>query len=121
MQADALKLYEMLKPKLGQEEARSLLTHIDEVHRDTLQQALQGLATKEDLADLRQEIAKEIANLRQEIGNVRQEIGKEIGNVRQEIANVRSDLLKWMFVFWIGQVGVISGIFFAMVNFYMKP
>ncbi|MBI4488597.1 MAG: hypothetical protein HY694_05890 [Deltaproteobacteria bacterium] len=114
MQADALKLYEMLKPKLGQEEARSLLTHIDEVHRDTLQQALRGLATKEDLANLR-------AELLQEIGNVRQEIGKEIGNVRQEIANVRADLLKWMFVFWVGQIAVLSGIFFAMLNFYMKP
>ena len=87
-----------------------LLPHIDEVHRDTLQQALQGLATKEDLA-----------NLRQEIANLRQEMGKEIGNVRQEIANVRADLLKWMFVFWVGQIAVLSGIFFAMVNFYMKP
>jgi hypothetical protein len=103
MQADALRLYEMLKPKLGEEEARSLLTHIDQVHRDILQQALRGLATKEDLA------------------NVRQEIAKEIANVRQEITNVRADLLKWMFVFWIGQVGVISGVFFAMLNFYMKP
>jgi hypothetical protein len=96
MQADALKLYEMLKPKLGEEEARSLLTHIDQVYRDTFQQALRGLATKEDLA-------------------------KEIANVRQEIANVRADLLKWMFVFWIGQVGVMSGIFFAMLNLYVKP
>ena len=32
---------------------------------------------------------------------------------RETIANLRAELIKWMFIFWIGQIGVITGILFA--------
>lgn len=44
-------------------------------------------------------------------------LSEEIGKVREEIANSRAEIIKWMFIFWIGQfasiVGVISAILFA--------
>ena len=32
---------------------------------------------------------------------------------RETIANLRAELIKWMFIFWVGQIGVITGILFA--------
>jgi hypothetical protein len=29
------------------------------------------------------------------------------------IAQFKSDLVRWMFIFWVGQIGVITGILFA--------
>ena len=30
-----------------------------------------------------------------------------------KISGTRADMIKWMFIFWVGQVGVILGILFA--------
>lgn len=32
------------------------------------------------------------------------------GEVKAEISSVKADIIKWMFVFWIGQIAVISSI-----------
>lgn len=32
------------------------------------------------------------------------------GEVKADIATVKSDLIKWMFIFWISQIAVITGI-----------
>jgi len=31
------------------------------------------------------------------------------------------DLIKWMFAFWVGTIGVLSGIMFVLLNAYLKP
>lgn len=31
----------------------------------------------------------------------------------RRLAEVKADLVRWMFVFWVGQIGVITGILFA--------
>jgi len=31
----------------------------------------------------------------------------------EEIGTLRAELIKWMFIFWVGQVGVILGILFT--------
>lgn len=57
---------------------------------------------------------------RQEIANTRAELQAGIAHtsaeLRAEIARTRADLIKWMFVFWVGQVAVISGILFAWLR-----
>jgi hypothetical protein len=32
---------------------------------------------------------------------------EDISNVRQEIASSKADMIKWMFIFWIGQLGAM--------------
>ena len=39
---------------------------------------------------------------------------------KEDLANVKADIIKWMFVFWIGTTGVLSGIMFAMLHAYLK-
>jgi len=54
---DVVEVYELLKPKLGEEESRALLRFVEDrtVHlvRDEI---AKGLATKEDIARLEREI-----------------------------------------------------------------
>ena len=53
----------------------------------------------ETRADLRTEMHAGFADLRTEIGQVRAEMG--VG-----FAQLRAELVKWMFLFWLGTVGV---------------
>ncbi|HJX09497.1 MAG TPA: hypothetical protein VJ733_03245 [Candidatus Binatia bacterium] len=34
----------------------------------------------------------------------------------RRLATVEATLIKWMFIFWVGQIGVITGILFAFVK-----
>jgi len=31
----------------------------------------------------------------------------------RRLAEVKSDIIKWMFIFWVGQIGVLTGILFT--------
>ena len=42
-----------------------------------------------------------------------QRFEKRLAQLDTKIERVRADLIKWMFIFWIGQVGVLIGVLFA--------
>jgi len=90
-----LELYERLKPKLGEEEARSLLEFIET-------SVEQRPATK--------------ADLQQAVSGLREEMHLAVASLREEIHKVKVDLLKWSFAFWIGNIAVLSGIMFALLR-----
>jgi len=112
-----LELYEKLKPKLGEDEARALLEFVETSVQDKA-------ATKDDLertaSSLRDELHRNEAVLRKEIQQVESVLRKEIQQVesvlRKEIQEVKVDLLKWSFAFWVGAVAVLSGIMFALLR-----
>ena len=58
--------------------------------------------------------------LTREIAGLRSEMHEEIAGLRvdvtTEIQKCRSDTIKWMFIFWIGQIGVLTGIVLAVFN-----
>ncbi len=126
-----LELYEKLKPKLGEREARELLEFIEgSVERRAATKAdLQRTETalREDLqraeTALREDLQHTEAALREEITRVEQELRGEIARVerelRVEIQRVKADLLKWSFVFWVGSVAVLSGLILALFNAYL--
>lgn len=67
-----------------------------------------GAALRKDMATLASELRGEMRELR---GELRGEIKAESGLLRAEIANVRADILKWSFLFWVGQVAVVTALF----------
>lgn len=69
-----IEMYNILKGKLGENEAKSLTEYVESKVERTFEKEKDVLATKEDLA------------------------------------NVKSDIIKWMFIFWIGQIAVTLGI-----------
>jgi len=38
---------------------------------------------------------------------------EEVGKLRTDMADLRANLIQSMFLFWIGQIGVLTGILFA--------
>ena len=40
-------------------------------------------------------------------------LSEELGKLRTDMADLRANLIQWMFLFWIGQIGVLTGVLFA--------
>lgn len=91
MGIDTLKIYEILSASLPEEQAKAVTNAINTAIEADTEKKKELLATKEDIA-----------------------------NLKVEIAGVKSELMKWMFIFWLGQIGVLSGIIFAMLRLYFK-
>ena len=101
-----LELYEKLKPKLGDEEARSLLEFIES-------SVEQRAATK---ADLQQAVSSLREELHLAVASLREEMRQGDASLREEIHKVRADLIKWSFVFWAGNLAALTGIMLTLLR-----
>jgi hypothetical protein len=86
--------------------------------------ATQGAELRREMvtlgAELRQEMATLSAELRREMATLGAELRREMAalgaTLRQEIAAGRVELIKWSFLFWIGQVLAITAIMGVMLR-----
>jgi len=99
MQVAEIELYEILKPKIGEKEARTLVEYIETKVDRKLEERKDVLATKEDIANLRAATKEDIAYLKQDIANLEIKLEK-----------TRADIIKWMFLFWIGQLASLIAV-----------
>jgi hypothetical protein len=74
MQVAEIELYEILKEKIGEKEAKILVEYIETKVEKRFEEKKDLLATKADLA------------------------------------NAKADIIKWMFIFWAGQIGALIAI-----------
>ena len=74
-------MYNILKGKLGEKEAKALTEYVESHVERTLEKEKDILATKEDIFAL-----------------------------KVDLAETKSDIIKWMFIFWIGQIAVTLAI-----------
>lgn len=83
-----IKLFELLRARIGEKEAEAFVeileTRVDKKFEDTKI----GLATKGDIISVKEEIAK----------------------LEVKISEKHNDLLKWMIIMWITQLGAIVAI-----------
>ena len=134
--ASVLELYEKLKPKLGEAEARALLEFVEAsaerkaATKEDLQRTEMALkegltALKADLQQTETALREEIHRLDQKIEGVKVEVAtalrEEIHRLDLKIKVTKADLLKWTFGFWIGNVAVLSGIMFALLRTFAGP
>jgi hypothetical protein len=54
--------------------------------------------------------------LSEELSKLRIEIFDEMSKLRGEFHKSQSATVRWMFVFWVGQIGAMLGILFAFFN-----
>ena len=52
--------------------------------------------------------------LSEEISGVRKEMVRGDCALQKEIQKSKTDTVKWMFIFWIGQIGAVLGILFMV-------
>jgi len=64
---------------------------------------IKTLATKDDLLNLRKDLGSDISDLRKDMSG-------DISNIRKEMGENKAENIKWMFIFWIGQVGATLAI-----------
>ena len=74
------KLYDLLSDRVGKEAAENLTTFIEQKINTELENKTQIFATKEDISTL-----------------------------KSQIEQTKADTIKWMFIFWIGQVVATFG------------
>jgi len=67
-----------------------------------------------ELGKVRGELRTEMANMR---ANLRTGTSTMGASLRTEMANMRADLIKWMFVFWVGNVVTLGGLMVALLRF----
>jgi len=72
----SVELFNILKSKLGETEAKALTEYIETKIERNLEKEKEHLSTKKDLAE------------------------------------VKSDIIKWMFIFWVGQIAVTLAIIY---------
>jgi len=75
----------------------------------TVENKIEHLATKEDITALRL-VTKEY------IANIRTELKGDISNLRAEMKEDGTKQIKWAFIFWIGQIGVILGMLYYFLG-----
>ena len=93
------------------------------------QELTEGLAAvrqemAEGLAAVRQEMTEGLAAVRQEmtegLAAVRHEMTAGFAGLRQELADQRFELLKWAFLFWVGQFFAVAGVIAVVIRF-LRP
>lgn len=88
MQIAEIELYEILKEKVGEKEAKTLVEYIEAKVEKKFEEKKDILATKEDIHNLKIEIEE----------------------IRTEMQKIKAEIIKWMFIFWAGQIGALIAI-----------
>ncbi|HEX3386584.1 MAG TPA: hypothetical protein VHS53_15395 [Mucilaginibacter sp.] len=95
---ETARLYKLLSDKLGSDTTEAMFKYIDNKTERSVEATVKTLATKEDLH-------KEIALVKNDLAQFKYDLSKDIGNS-----------IKWMFIFWIGQVGATLAIVFLFLK-----
>jgi len=123
-----------LKDKLGDDGVDSLIHLLNQAQRDQKEDVLEFVENKfeqrlskeiskvnnritEEISKLDKRITEEITKLdkriTEEITKLDKRITEEITKFDNKIEHIRADIIKWMFIFLVGQVTVIAGLLFA--------
>lgn len=82
-----IQLFNALKQKLGEKEAEELVSFVRSTVEEKFDEATENLATKLDLADVRNEL-------------------------KQDISQAKVDMIKWFVAFFITIILLIVGLYF---------
>ena len=89
---------------------------VEEVAGLRVQIAQTEAVLRRDMSEMKADIRQEMAQMG---ADIRQEMAQMGGNIRQEIATGRVEMVKWCFLFWIGQLVTIvssAGIMLRLVR-----
>jgi len=93
-----------VRTKLGDDATFGLIELLDAEHKNWSEAVL---ATATDRFERR---------LVQETSLLREDFRKGLADIRSELATTRVEMLRWSFVFWLGQVAAIA----ALLSFVLR-
>ncbi len=91
-----------------QQQKEDILTFVEEKFERRLSEEISKLRV--DMMEMNQQLRGEMVDVNQQL---RGEMVEQMARLRTEISQTRAELIKWMFIFWVGQVGMILGILLA--------
>ncbi|MFH1958614.1 MAG: hypothetical protein ABIJ15_09100 [bacterium] len=92
--ANTLKVFEVLRPAFDEKQATKIAEAVETALETNNSALFSEVATKGDLAELKAATKEDLANL------------------RIEMREMKAELIKWMFIFWIGQFASITAVLF---------
>lgn len=122
-----------LQQRLGPEGTAGLLHLLADARRECVTDVITVVADRferrlvEETSTMRLEMSQGFAALRQEMAALRQEMAGAIGAVRQEMAagtaglrqemaDQKFDILKWAFLFWVGQFFAVASLMGVLIR-----
>ena len=117
-----------LREKLGEEAMGGLQTFVEDAGQKWKDEVLVLAAERfnrrlgEEIGALRLDMAKEFATVRvdtaKDFAAVRVEMAAMGAGLRTEMAATHFSMLKWAFVFWIGQFAAVSAMMAFLLRLY---
>lgn len=103
-----VQIPEILESKLTRNGAAALIELLNFREKEQLDHTIEKVENKFE------------KRLGEECGILKSETEKVRSDLKLEIEKVRSDLIKWMFIFWTGQLIAIGGMLFGMLQILMS-
>jgi hypothetical protein len=97
-----------VRTRLGDDAPFGLIELLDSDRREWSEHVLSVAADR-----FERRLTEEISDFREEI---REGLRDGLTSVRQEIATTRVEMLRWSFLFWIGQVAAMAGLLAYMLG-----
>ena len=86
-----LEVYEMFKNRFTEKEAAKVIEYFEAKAEEKIKQKKDVFMTKDDKVEM-----------------------------ISRIESSKTDTIKWMFIFWIGQLVAVAGILFSLFNVYLN-
>jgi hypothetical protein len=119
-----------LEDRLGHEATAGLLELLTDVRKEWTAEVIAIVGDRferrlvEETSKLRVDMAHGFAAIRQEmaagLSQVRQEMAAGFAALHKEIADQRFEILKWAFLFWVGQFVAVAGLLTVLIRF-LRP
>ena len=93
-----------LRTRLGDDATFGLIERIDSDRKEWSDHVLSVAADRFE------------RRLTEEVSALREEVHDGLMSLRQELATTRVEMLKWSFLFWIGEISVIAGLLAFMLR-----
>jgi hypothetical protein len=120
----------VLQDRLGPEATAGLIELLTDAREEWTAGMIERVGDRferrltDETTKVRVEMVQGFAALRQEmamgLSELRREMTAGFAALRQEIADTRFELLKWTFVFWVGQLFALAGFLAVLVRF-LRP
>ena len=108
---DTHRVFRLLGEKgFTEEQAEGVLLAIQQVQ-------MVGVATKQDIREVKKEIAELRVELKQDITDLRTELKQDISDVRGEVKNLRSEIYRVLMIQTATIIGVTSGLTATLIKF----
>ena len=85
MTVTTIDLFNILKDRIGEAEAKTLVEFVEYQVHQTLDDSKDFLATKKDILEIR----------------------SDFHQLELKVEQSKAEMIKWMFIFWAGQTGLI--------------